>query len=603
MNIRLRSALRSALLGATCGLLVPPAGLVCAQQPRTGEAAANSAAIVLAQPKFQIPFAIDSRGVRPAKIQLWVSTDAGEHWQLHGTQASDAQFFEFRAAAQGEYLFLVQSVDESGAAYPSQARPLRVVVDTTAPDVELAAEFNVHGQLVVDLSIHDEHLRPDTAELRIRTDRDSDWQEISVADFQQQGSVFQTTTRISLSPCREVALVFRIEDEAGNPGEASYKLQLPRTAGVQPDMTLASTGAEAAVGQAGQYGTLPQVHAGLAATPGATAWEPSRPSTRAVEKAPASRAALASMDSLLDLDPPDRQSQAAQTEELPLPQAYVSTQPRSTQSQSTPPPQDLAPTAQSNNSLPGKPAFVETQAARPARPTEPVPVESRQQAPAEENAPPSRSAASPRDAYQCNSVAFSLDYSVESLGGSSLSDVQLWGTQDAGQTWNLWGADPDRVSPFDVQVGNDGRFGFRMVIVGANGVVSNRPKPGDEADVWIEVDTSLPTAGITRAIYGQGEAEGQLVIDYSCTDNNLITRPATLSFRASPNQPWQTIASSLSASETYLWKPPAEMPDQIYLKVEAVDRAGNIGSYEMERAIDIKGLAPRGRIHAVRPIR
>ena len=92
----------------------------------------------------------------------------------------------------------------------------------------------------------------------------------------------------------------------------------------------------------------------------------------------------------------------------------------------------------------------------------------------------------------------------------------------------MWGTDPDRVSPFDVKVGNDGMFGFRMVIVGTNGVVSNRPKFGDTPDVELEVDTEQPSAQITRAVYGKGTAEGQLVIDYSCKDSRLARNPASL---------------------------------------------------------------------------
>ncbi len=59
-------------------------------------------------------------------------------------------------------------------------------------------------------------------------------------------------------------------------------------------------------------------------------------------------------------------------------------------------------------------------------------------------------------AFHCNSKSFSLDYSLNAAAGSALADVELWGTDDGGNTWQKWGSDPDRQSPFDVQVANDG---------------------------------------------------------------------------------------------------------------------------------------------------
>ena len=205
-------------------------------------------------------------------------------------------------------------------------------------------------------------------------------------------------------------------------------------------------------------------------------------------------------------------------------------------------------------------------------------------------------------AFQCNSRAFSLDYSVESLGGTALADVELWGTDDGGRNWQLWGNDPDRESPFDVKVGDDGLFGFRMVIVGQNGQLSNRPRAGDNADVWINVDTVQPIGKITRALYGEGREDGMLVIDYTCTDSNLTRNPISLYYSTSLNGQWYSIASGLKNSELYIWKPPANLPEQIYLKMQAIDKAGNVGEYRLELPIDVKGLAPRGRIQRVRPI-
>ncbi len=204
--------------------------------------------------------------------------------------------------------------------------------------------------------------------------------------------------------------------------------------------------------------------------------------------------------------------------------------------------------------------------------------------------------------FCCRSQTFSLDYSVEALGGNALSEVELWGTEDNGRTWEKWGADPDRVSPFDVKVGNDGLFGFRMVLVSAGGTVLGHPKPGEDADAWIRVDTEAPVCKITRAIYGVGSEAGMLVIDYTCTDADLADESLSLSWSPSPEGPWTLAASNMKNTGLYLWKAEAALPSRVYLKLEAVDKSGNTGVHRLELPIDTKGLAPRGRIQGIRPI-
>ncbi len=114
---------------------------------------------------------------------------------------------------------------------------------------------------------------------------------------------------------------------------------------------------------------------------------------------------------------------------------------------------------------------------------------------------------------------------MESLRGLPIADIELWGTDDRGNTWLKWGNDPDRESPFDVQVGTDGLYGFRMVIIGQNGIVSNRPNDGDPADMWINVDTKIRVQDYASALWRRSDA-GMLVIDYSCDDENLHDRPS-----------------------------------------------------------------------------
>jgi hypothetical protein len=191
---------------------------------------------------------------------------------------------------------------------------------------------------------------------------------------------------------------------------------------------------------------------------------------------------------------------------------------------------------------------------------------------------------------------FSLDYEVESVGTRGVEDVELWGTRDYGKVWERWGSDPDKMTPFDIETTGEGIYGFRIVVVGGNGLASPRPQPGEPADVYILVDTNAPVIRLTSAQYGEGDYEGSLVIRYACSDANLANRPISLSFGESPQGPWTTIAAGLPNSGEYLWAADPQLPRQIFLRVEAIDEAGNIGTHTLDSPISVQGLAPKARI-------
>jgi hypothetical protein len=204
--------------------------------------------------------------------------------------------------------------------------------------------------------------------------------------------------------------------------------------------------------------------------------------------------------------------------------------------------------------------------------------------------------------FYSKSRAFSLDYEVDSQAASPVSSIELWGTVDGGKMWERWGTDPDGVSPFDIKVETDGLFGFRMVVVGANGLAGNRPRNGDNADAWIHVDTDLPTARITSALYGKGVEANSLVIEFTAGDNHFGERPITLSYSELPTGPWTTISNGLQNTGRYVWPSDPSLPRRVYLRLEAFDQAGNIGEHRLDVPVDIEGLAPRGRIQGFRPI-
>ncbi|MEC8556972.1 MAG: hypothetical protein VXZ82_18370 [Planctomycetota bacterium] len=677
-----RRWMKRLLRASVCGLAVGVIGnaalgqmLVPSTLPSTNAEASTPVAAKVAylnSARFKIPFNVAAGRTDLSQVQLWVSTDAGKNWQMHGTATPDQRWFSFRAAAEGDYYFSVQTVDRSGQTFPSQSPPMQVRVDTSKPEAAIQADINSLGQVVIDIRVLDDQIDKTSAVIKVRTDRDPNWQAISVEQLELANGLYRKQLIVNLPECREVAFVFSVKDLAKNTGETSLRYRMPRTAAGEQGMTLASTPTGLSQRITSSPPPLPQRQP-RQGSPLAVGNFPTQP----IEGRPATASSLAGSEAATNVGKSPLGQQHAELSRSTNPPNEVSSHsripaiagakswqvPGQGQASYTGSAHSLPHVAVPNSAGPGTlasngglslesgrainhpaaPGLEELPAPAPnpessgfpanpglnqgfPSPASPSATQyiNRSLPQAEQAAPgyslPKRQETAKEysaeikevspvidefsnlGAYHCKAASFSLDYSIEALGGGKLSEIELWGTEDGGRTWQQWGTDPDRQSPFDVQVGNDGLFGFRMVVVGNNGLVSNRPKAGDIADVWINVDTTVPKARITRAVYGEGPEDGMLVIDYDGDDGHLVLKPITLSYSERAEGPWITIATGLSNTGVYLWKPKPGLPEMIYLKLEAVDRAGNIGVHQLDVPIATRGLAPRGRIHGIRPI-
>src|SRR5438874_10730 len=85
--------------------------------------------------------------------------------------------------------------------------------------------------------------------------------------------------------------------------------------------------------------------------------------------------------------------------------------------------------------------------------------------------------------HKSESRRFNLDYVLEGIDSKKECRVEVWGTDDLGQTWTRWGDDPDRVSPVNLETNGNGVYGF-LVVVNVNGIPEQQPKRGQDADIW-----------------------------------------------------------------------------------------------------------------------
>ena len=205
-----------------------------------------------------------------------------------------------------------------------------------------------------------------------------------------------------------------------------------------------------------------------------------------------------------------------------------------------------------------------------------------------------------------NAPRFPLRYEVDDAGPSGPASVELWVTTDGGRTWYRRGEDPDKVSPFLLDLGGEGTFGLRLVARGVSGLGDQPPAPGDLPHLWVEVDSTPPTVQLDPPAVGSGQHMGKVALRWRVTEVHLAANPVTLSWRAAdqPNSPWQKIAEEPVANTgKFIWVVPANVPPRFHVKVEVADTAGNRGAAETSDGtpVVVDRTRPRSRIIGLDP--
>ena len=508
--------------------------------PASTSAPAALEPLILRQTTFNIPFSVDPS--RPTvEVQLFVSIDAGATWRQYARQRPTGGHFQFRAGRDGDFWFASRTIESDRTPTSvNQLRPeLYVVVDTEQPKMQFDASVGAAGEVVTSWHIVDASLEPNTLKIEYQTGAGQEWQAVAVERQPEDQSPKQLSGKMTWWPETSAhSIVLRAEVSDRAGNKAVVNRQL-----ALPKVA-SNRGWQAPTAQAG-IPTDP-FHRPNQPQSAAVAWPSDNRVGQRLTPAESSPASPAAENTLAA-----NQFPAATTEVQPPVGRQVTVG------------VDAADSATRRSVTGGLPP-----GERP------------------------RMSATKR---------FQLDYEIDTVSPSGIRQVELWGTRDEGRTWTRWTTDQDLQSPIDVEVDAEGMYGFRIVIVGNNGLASPTPQNGELADLWVGVDVTQPEVKIASAIYGEGEHAGQLEVRWSADDDSFDDRPISLLFAQRPGGPWTTIASGLPNDGLYHWPIDPRVPDKIYLKIEARDLAGNTNSDQLTDPISISGLTPRARIRGVRP--
>jgi hypothetical protein len=209
--------------------------------------------------------------------------------------------------------------------------------------------------------------------------------------------------------------------------------------------------------------------------------------------------------------------------------------------------------------------------------------------------------------YFVNSKHFRLHSQVENIGKSKVKKIEVWVTYN-GVNWKT----PPQIAeikdgappPYAVEVSvpEDGRYGITLVAVSGVGLAEPRPKEGDPPQVWIEVDETKPKVQITTIDVGKGADHGKLTIKWTATDKNMADQPITLSYGTSADGPWSPIKQDLPNEGRFVWQMPTDLPVEFFLRVEAKDKANNVGSDTTKTPVAVDLSIPKTIIQGVEPL-
>jgi hypothetical protein len=200
-----------------------------------------------------------------------------------------------------------------------------------------------------------------------------------------------------------------------------------------------------------------------------------------------------------------------------------------------------------------------------------------------------------------NSKRISLNYEVQDVGPSGISLVELWYTRD-GRNWQKYRDYPNQQPPLVFEVQDEGLYGFTLIVRSGVGLGERPPQVGDPPQAWVKVDLTNPVVRLLGAEVGRGNEAGNLTITWSATDENLGRQPVTLSYAEQAEGTWTPIAANLENTGRYVWKmPPTGVPYRFLVRVEAADRAGNVGRDQTANPVIVDLAKPRASILKVEP--
>lgn len=187
-----------------------------------------------------------------------------------------------------------------------------------------------------------------------------------------------------------------------------------------------------------------------------------------------------------------------------------------------------------------------------------------------------------RPVIYVNRKAFKLTYTLDRAGQSGVKHLEVWRTRDTSQ-WMKVSQQENPTSPLEVTVPTAGRYGFTLRPVSGVGRGKAPPRAGDLPQIWVEVDETPPKVVLHSVVVNEGDEPSTFTVNWRAEDRFFPDQPITLSYskattgpdgKPRPDDNWQVLQANLENTGTHKCKTEG-LPFEFFVRVEAVDRAGN----------------------------
>jgi len=200
---------------------------------RADDSSARSV-IAINDRQFEIPVQIDADDPDVAEVRLYCSDDEGRTWRMHARSEPTASSFAFEAAEEREYWFFVKTVDRRGNETPQgRSDPeLRVVVDTTPPNLQVECFAASGGAVSVSWKTDDLHVDAESFSLQCRASADAPWREMTPIRSKRQFDEISASGQIECrlpSMVAEPMLRAMVSDVAGNTTYKDVQVDVQRS--------------------------------------------------------------------------------------------------------------------------------------------------------------------------------------------------------------------------------------------------------------------------------------------------------------------------------------------------------------------------------------
>jgi hypothetical protein len=190
-----------------------------------------------------------------------------------------------------------------------------------------------------------------------------------------------------------------------------------------------------------------------------------------------------------------------------------------------------------------------------------------------------------------------LSYEFKDIGPSGVAGVEVWYTRD-GRAWQKFDGIQNE-NPVWVDL-EEGTYGIFLLARTGFGGGRQAPSEGDQPHMWIQVDLTKPVVFLSSV--HQSNGSHTLDLTWTARDDNFGRQPISLYYAEQSSGPWMPIATGIENVGTYTWQVPPSTPSSFFVRVEAVDRAGNVDSSTTPAPVKIDLAQPNVTNVQLRPL-